>query len=134
MDELLLRALDQARMKGAGYADVRMVETNQERFVVRNGVVDTLSKDQSLGFGVRVHLNGSWGFASSRDLSTAEVDRVTGLAVEIARASALMSKEPARLGPPVTSRGTYTTPIQVDPFTVSSARKIDLLLEAERRV
>ena len=132
MDELLLRALDLAKMKGAEYADIRFVNTTQERLVVRNGVVDTLSNDQSTGFGVRVLVNGSWGFASSQEAKSTEVDRVTDLAVQIANASGLQSKEPVNLGPPVTSRGTYTTPIQVDPFKVSSQQKLQTLLDADR--
>ena len=55
----------------------------QQRFVVRNGVVETISDDESLGIGVRVLLNGSWGFASTSIVSPAEIDRVTALAVEI---------------------------------------------------
>ena len=66
-----LRALDTAA-RSAQYADVRLVETSQERFVVRNGVVDTLSMDESLGIGVRVLVDGAWGFASSNLLSPAE--------------------------------------------------------------
>ena len=88
IDDLLSRALDLAAVKGASYCDVRLVETNQERFVVRNGVVDTISNDESLGVGVRVLVNGSWGFASTNIATPAEVDRATGLAVEIAAASA----------------------------------------------
>ncbi len=138
MDELVLRALDLARVKGAGYADVRVVNTTQERLVVRNGVVETLSTDESLGFGVRVLVNGCWGFASSHDVTPMEVDRVTALAVQIAKASSLQNP-PGQglaigdlLGQPVISRGTYTTPIQVDPFTISPEQKLGLLLEADQ--
>ena len=127
MDDLVSRALDLAELKGASYCDVRLVETNQERFVVRTGVVDTLSSDESLGIGVRVLLNGSWGFASTNILSPVEVDRVTALAVAIAKASAQSSNGPVSLGPPVTSRGVYTTPIQTDPFSISSEDKLGLL-------
>ncbi len=134
IDDLVSRALDLAVVKGASYCDVRLVETNQERFVVRTGVVDTLSSDESLGIGVRVLLNGSWGFASTNILSPAEVDRVTALAVEIAKASVQSSNGPVSLGPPVTSRGVYTTPIQTDPFSISSEDKLGLLLEADRRM
>ena len=122
MDELVARALETTRLKGAGYADVRVVQTEQERYVVRNGVVDTLSTDESMGFGVRVLVDGAWGFASSRDFSPGEVDRIADLAVQVARASALVPLQPplrkeariknrkgangrVSLGSPVTSLG-----------------------------
>jgi len=84
-----------------------------------------------------VVVDGAWGFASRHDLSTVEVDRVTALAVEVARASATVPPHVngglggVRLGPPVTSQGTYTTPIQVDPFTIAPEQKLALLLEAD---
>ena len=134
MDNFLSRALDLAAVKGASYCDVRLVETNQERFAVRNGVVDTISNDESLGIGVRVLVDGSWGFASTNILTAAEVDRATGMSMEIALASAKSSNGPVSLGPPVTSRGVYTTPIKVDPFSISSEDKLGLLLEADHRM
>ncbi|PKB72033.1 MAG: peptidase C69 [SAR202 cluster bacterium Io17-Chloro-G6] len=134
MDDLVSRVLDLAEVMGAAYSDVRLVETKQQRFVVRNGAVDTVSDDESLGIGVRVLLNGSWGFASTNNISPAEVDRITALAVEIAKSSAQSSNGPVSLGLPVTSRGVYTTPIQTDPFSISSADKLELLLEADRQM
>ena len=134
MDDLVSRALDLAEVQGAGYADIRIVRTSQERISVRSGVVDTLSFDESLGFGVRVLVNGCWGFASSHDITSKEVDRVTALAVNIAKASATLSKGVVNLGPPVTSRGTYTTPIEEDPFTISTDHKLALLMDADQRM
>ena len=134
MDDLVSRALDLAEVQGAGYADIRIVHTSQERISVRSGVVDTLSFDESLGFGVRVLVNGCWGFASSHDITSKEVDRVTALAVNIAKASATLSKGAVNLGPPVTSRGTYTTPIEEDPFTISTDHKLALLMDADQRM
>ncbi|MBM12647.1 MAG: peptidase C69 [Chloroflexi bacterium] len=134
MGDLVSRVLDLAAVKGAGYCDVRLVETGQERFVVRNGVADTLSNDQSLGIGVRVLVDGSWGFVSTSIVTPDEVDRITDLAISIAKASALSNNGPVSLGPPVTSRGVYTTPIQTDPFTISQEDKLGLLLEADRQM
>ncbi len=144
MEELMTRALDLARLKGAEYADIRIVQTDQERYVVRNGAVDTLSTDYSMGFGVRVVAGGAWGFASSRDPSPSEVDRITALAVRTAGASARLSWRPAgfknvresrgvHLGPAVTSTGSYATPIEIDPFVVAPEEKVGLLLEADQR-
>ena len=134
MNDLVSRALDLAEVQGASYADIRIVRTSQERISVRSGVVDTLSFDESLGFGVRVLVNGCWGFASSHDITSKEVDRVTALAVNIAKASATLSKGAVNLGPPVTSRGTYTTPIEEDPFTISTDHKLALLMDADQRM
>ena len=132
LDQLLLSALDTAKGKGADYADIRSVETSQERIVVRNGVVETITKDDSIGFGVRVLFNGAWGFASSPSLTVDNVDKTTLLAIQIAKASASIKRNPVDLGPAVTSRGTYITPIQIDPFKIPVEQKIDLLLESDK--
>lgn len=132
MRELASLALDTARTRGATYADVRFVERREQVIGVKNGVVEALSETEDHGFGVRLIAEGAWGFASSAVLSKEEVERVAGLAVEIARASALTRREPVDIGPPVTSTGTYRTPVQVDPFSVPVEEKIALLLEADR--
>jgi TldD protein len=131
MDELLARALETARLKGARYADARLVHTLEQGLAVKNGAVDGLTSSESLGIGVRVLVGQAWGFASSRDLEHAEVDRVAALAVQIAQASALAPGSQVELGRSVTSRGRYATPVAVDPFTVSVEDKLDLLLRAE---
>lgn len=131
MDDLSARALDTARLKGAQYADVRVVHAQNEDISVKNGVVESLMTSESLGFGVRVLVDGAWGFASSRNMTAAEVDRIAGLAVKIARASALVRGDAVRLGPAVTSKGTYATPVEIDPFGISTEQKLELLLEAD---
>ena len=132
MDTLASRALETARLKGAQYADIRVVQSAEQSLSVKNGVVDGLCSGESLGFGVRVLAEGgAWGFASSRNLTAPEVDKIADLAVKIAKASALVRGEPVNLGPAVASRGTYTTPIQVDPFTISIEDKLNLLMQAD---
>ena len=134
LDDFLSRALNLASVQGASYCDVRLVETNQERFVVRSGAVETLSNDESQGIGVRVLVSGCWGFASTNIVAPDEIDRITNVAVEIAKASAQSSTGQVSLGPPVTSQGVYTTPIRVNPFTISLEDKLGLLLEADARM
>ena len=116
MKTLMSRALDLAKVRGAQYADIRVVENKTESLAVKNGVVENVNFTETIGFGVRVLANGAWGFASSRELTTEEVDRVTDMAFTIAKASARVPGEKIDLGPPVTSQGTYETPIEIDPF------------------
>ena len=134
MDSLIARALDTAAARGASYADARMVETAQERYSVRTGVVDVISSDESLGIGVRVVVDGAWGFASTNTMTAASVDQAAALAVEIAKASATSGGPKVELGTPVTSRGVYTTPVEIDPFSVSPEEKVALLLDVDGRM
>ena len=135
MDEIIASALDSARSRGAQYADLRIVRNREERIVVRNGVVETLSSDESVGLGIRALFDGSWGFASTRDLTVAAADRAAGQAVQIARASARHNGTSRRvaevLGTPVTSQGEYTTPVGIDPATIALDAKLRLLLTAD---
>jgi TldD protein len=134
--ELADRALDLAQTRGARYADVRIVNLESQSVAVKNGVVEGISLDTSQGFGVRVVADGAWGFASSSFLERQEVDRIAALAVQIARASALVRGADIDLGPRQVHHGRYQTPVQKDPFQVPLDQKLDLLLacdEAMRR-
>lgn len=134
MKNIISRALDLATMRGADYADARIVQTTEQTFAVKNGAVDALSFHESMGFGVRVRLNGAWGFAASREITVEETDRVTALALRIAAASAAVQGDAVSLGAAVRSRGSYCTPIQIDPFSISTEEKLDLLLKADQEM
>ena len=135
MKDLMMRSLDLANLRGASYADIRIVHNISERVVVKNGVATGINLDESMGFGVRVLDNGSWGFAASRLLQEDEIDRVTDQALAIAKASSLVaSGRQTELGPPVSSQGTYVTPIEIDPLKVPLEEKIDVLMAADQNM
>ena len=131
MKDLTDHALNVAKIGGARYADIRILDRREQVVSVKNGNVDGIGDQDSQGFGVRVLVDNSWGFASSAYLTREEIERVTALAVKIAQASALVPGETVDLGPPVTSTGKYTTPFQIDPFSVSLEEKLDLLFRAD---
>src|SRR5579872_1865350 len=131
MRDIANRALNVAGQLGASYADVRVMERTTEGIDVKNGRVEGVSSGSSSGFNVRVIVNGAWGFASSARMDEAEAERVARLAVQIARASALVAGEPVRLSPLAPQRGSYRTPMAIDPFTVPLNQKVQLLLDAD---
>ncbi|MGE5592809.1 MAG: PmbA/TldA family metallopeptidase, partial [Betaproteobacteria bacterium] len=85
-------ALDLAVSRGASYADVRVVRRRQESISVKNGAVRGVSVSEDKGLGIRVLVDGAWGFASSSKLDLDEALRVAGDAVRIARASATVKR------------------------------------------
>ena len=128
MRDLAMRALDTAKQRGAAYADVRIVRFKSESVVVRNKNVEGLTADESLGFGVRVIVDGFWGFAASHKMTLDEADATAAEAVRVAKASAMVRGPRADIGAPQSVSGSYRTPVRRDPFSVSLDDKIALLL------
>src|SRR6185295_12524360 len=131
MKDLSEHALNIARLQGGRYADIRILDRREQMISVKNGNVDGIGDQDSQGFGVRVLVDNSWGFASSSYLNKTEIERVTALAVQIAKASALVPGERVDLGEPMKNVGKYTTPIEIDPFTISLEEKLDLLFRSD---
>src|SRR6187397_2346334 len=116
MRDLTQRALDTASARGASYADVRVVRRLDESISIKTGRVEGVASGENEGFGVRVLVDGAWGFAASHVLTAAEADRVAGEAVRIARASATALRDRAVLDERPPASGTYETPVGEDPF------------------
>ncbi len=123
-------ALNIAQLEGAEYADVRVVEKLKESLVVKNQRVESAHRGESVGFGVRVLVDGSWGFSSSYRLTTAEAERVAKEAVEIARASRMVQQKKIRLAPVEKIQDKWITPFKKDPFAVSLDEKLSVLDKA----
>ncbi|MCL0095340.1 TldD/PmbA family protein [Dehalococcoidia bacterium] len=131
MRDLVSSALDLATVKGATFAEVRVVERRSETLEVKNGAAEVIRYNESHGCGVRVVVDGAWGFASTSKMERKEIEAITDLAVRIARASALTKKENVVLSPAEKVVADYRTPVKIDPFTVPLAKRVDLLLEAD---
>ena len=131
MKHLIQNILDTAKLKKVPYADVRIVRRQNEEIEVKNGKVEALIHDVDFGFGIRVLLRGTWGFACSSKVTQKEMEAVLGKALKIAKASSTAKGEEIIFpsAPRVIDR--YRTPISIDPFDVAPERKISLLLKAD---
>jgi TldD protein len=132
MSDLTDRALSTATVRGATYADIRVVRRLEESIAVKTGRVEGVASGESEGFGIRVLVDGAWGFASSSRLEAGEVDRVAAQAVRIARASATALRNRVRLDERPPAHGSFATPVAEDPFAIALETKIGHLLEADR--
>lgn len=133
-NELANVAVDLIRKTGCEYGDVRFCSYRRQNLYARDRSLSNLSDNVSSGFGVRVLLDGAWGFAASHSKTPAEVARIVALAVEIAKGSRLTQKAPVRLVPVEKYVDTYITPIAIDPFSVPVAEKAELLLTINERL
>lgn len=130
MKDLLTAALDAATSAGATYADARGVELMSESLSVRGPTVESLDRNESIGFGVRVLADGAWGFASTANLTPAAAARMATTAVEVARASATAIDRPVELVPEPVHVDEWSTPFKQDPFEVPLEDKVGELARA----
>ncbi len=122
-------ALGTARRLGATYADIRINRYRLEQISTREQQVQNVSRSQNFGFGVRVLFKGTWGFAASRNVTPAEVRRVTRQAIEIARANSVYQRKRIAMTSAEKIVANWKSSFQKDPFDVSIDDKIQLLLK-----
>jgi TldD protein len=132
MKEGMELALDVAAGRGASYCDVRVQRCRQECLAAREQRLESVTSEEEFGVGVRVLLDGTWGFAAGPRVTPQEIRRLTLEALGVARAKRPLQREPVELAPVPAYRDTWQTPALQDPMRVSLARKADLLLELNR--
>jgi TldD protein len=130
MKELAEVTLNQLELARVDYGDVRVVVGRSESAEVRNGVPESISRSESRGVGIRVLVDGCWGFAATGSLTRREVLRAARLAVKVARASTLVRAGRVTLADAEPVTASYETPCQRDPFAVPLAEKLDVLVRA----
>ncbi len=143
LEKLGAVALNEARRLKATYCDIRICRYRDQILVIRLGpergtnktlAVPTVADTGSFGFGVRVIANGAWGFASSPFVNTAEIVRITGEAIGVAKANSVLQTKPVELAPVASYRTRWVTPHEKDPFAIPLTEKLDLIRAAADEV
>ena len=124
-------ALNTAKSLGATYADARIGRYLNQYVFTREDKVQNVVNTESFGVGIRVITNGTWGFASTNNVTPDGIKKATEQAVAIAKANSKIQTEPVKLAP-VSAHGevSWKTPIVKDFKDVPVSEKVDLLLKA----
>ncbi|MFX0086305.1 MAG: TldD/PmbA family protein [Candidatus Hodarchaeota archaeon] len=132
MEDLLSNLIDRAQQLGADYADSRYVTDQYEVLNAKNGSPFRMSESYRCGIGLRVLINGAWGFASTNDLKKPSLEKILKKALKIAEITATITKKEKCLNPIKTYQHTFLTPVRVDPFTINYEDKIHPLTEGTK--
>jgi TldD protein len=120
-------ALQAARDAGASHADLRVERLRGQDLSMRDGRLESLRDDLNVGLAVRVVYDGTWGFASSADMTVDEAARLAREAVAVAKTSRPLNTEPVELAPePVYDDVTWVSDYDLDPFEVPARDKVAL--------
>jgi TldD protein len=127
--ELADVALNAARAKGASYADIRIGRYLNQGIAARENRIQNVGSSESYGAGVRVIVNGCWGFAATNNMSKDGIAKTAEAACAVAKANAKIGGVPVELAP---QKGfgevSWKTPIEKNAFEVPIKEKVDLLL------
>ncbi|MFA5498171.1 MAG: TldD/PmbA family protein [Candidatus Cloacimonadia bacterium] len=131
--KLLKFALDTAKSLGADYADIRVHHNLNEMIYLRNMSLKNTSQRDTYGYGIRIFLNGAWGFAHSNDLSEQSLIRTVKRAFTLAEQSGRIKYNGGlKLAPERSYVDIYNTPYEIDPFDVPLSDKVDLMMEVNK--
>ena len=123
-------ALATAKQAGASYADIRINRYRNQFLFTRDRQVQNIVNTEDFGFGVRVMVDGTWGFASSSAVTKDDIAAIAKQAVGIAKANRAVNTDPVKLAPvDAYADVEWNTPVKKDPFEMPLQPKIDLLLQ-----
>ncbi|MEY4095812.1 MAG: hypothetical protein RLZZ53_3011 [Acidobacteriota bacterium] len=130
--EIADAALTHAATLGASYADIRINRYRRESISTREQQVQNVQRSTSYGFGLRVLVNGAWGFASSNVVDATSARHAAELAVSIAKANAMLATRKVVLADAAKVVTSWTSSFKKDPFEVSLETKIGFLLNLNK--
>jgi TldD protein len=128
LQEKLKGLIKHLKTKHVDYGDVRYVFRTDQSIRAKDQQIDAITQTDDLGIGIRVIVDGCWGFASTSDLTDEELEKTANRAIKIARASALTKRGEVTLAKLTPFVDKYRTKFKEDPFNVSLDDKIALLL------
>ncbi|HSE50158.1 MAG TPA: TldD/PmbA family protein [Terriglobales bacterium] len=134
MKEIASWALNTAKSRGATFCDLRIVDERNRSLATKNGKVGHASDSESLGVGIRVIADGAWGFAATDDLTRESVERAAAQAVSIAKSSATVKQYDVKLAAEKPHVAEWSSPCQVDPFSIPIEQNIALLLAVDKEL
>jgi TldD protein len=134
MQRTVQSAVEAALRAGAEYADARANRLLAQELSMRNGQLNLASAQEELGLGVRVLHKGTWGFAAAPLSVGSEESLARELgrrAVRVAEALRPALREPVRLAREEGHQGEFRTALEIDPFGVPLAEKLELLRSSD---
>jgi len=121
-------ALDRLkRERDVRYAEIRFVSEASEKLRVRDLRPEQVATTTSLGVAVRVLGDKTWGFACTPRVDEASVVAAAERALAVARASSPLATKAVPFPEAAGSRGTYETPVTIDPFAIPLEQKLAVL-------
>jgi len=134
LKDMLAKSVDYGRSLGAEYVEVRAQSLFKTLLTTKDGVVEGAKEGTESGAGVRVLVNGAWGFVSLGKLEPKLLSEAVGEAVRLAKAASLRVKSPVKLADVKTVEDRVVANSRKNPQDVSMEEKIDTALAMDKTI
>ena len=134
MKDKLTKSVDYGRSLGAKYVEVRAQSLFKTLLTTKDGRVEGAKEGTESGAGVRVLVNGAWGFVSLGKLDSKLLIEAVDDAVSLAKAASLHVKSPVKLAEVKTVEARVLANPKKNPQDVSMEEKIDNALRMDKAV
>jgi TldD protein len=130
MQKQINAQIDRLISSGAVYADARWYPVEEANHLTMwNGNLKSASASRESGIGVRVLYKGAWGFSATSDVNN--LPGVFDKAIQNARTAAERVTFPIRLAEKDAIQASFTSPNQIDPFSVTYREKVAFLKDMD---
>ncbi|MDP8219726.1 MAG: TldD/PmbA family protein, partial [Candidatus Stygibacter frigidus] len=135
MKKLVNDILNKTKAMGVTFADVRYTSTDNETIFFQKGSLKHYGRAMDAqAIGVRVLIDGCWGFAGTDILNTGEIDKTIKLAVTNARLGAKFRNQKIKYTPSKGVQASYIFQPEEDPFLMDDQTKLNLMESIARKL
>jgi TldD protein len=132
--DILAKSVDYGRGLGAEYVEVRAQSLFKTLLTTKDGTVEGAKEGTESGAGVRVLVNGAWGFVSLGKLDSKLLTEAVDEAVRLAKAASLRVKSAVKLAEVKAVEDRVVANLRKSPQDVSMEEKIDVALAMDKTV
>jgi len=132
MRELIEEILGKAQARGAHFADIRVTEGEGTSVTVEDGRADKVRSTAPSGAGLRVLVDGAWGFAPTNLVTRDELLRCLDDALAMAKAASGHVTEPGAVAEVEPVVATVGSEARIDPREVPLADRVQRVFEIEQ--
>jgi len=127
------RNISRVKGMGAEYVDARYyLDDSSEFLVLYDGDLEGNDTTVESGIGVRVLFEGAWGFSANSDISA--IESCFDSALLNARTASKLVSVPLTMGTMDAVKGSYSSPVEIDPIEVDLRDKLTFLTELDEQL
>ena len=132
MKDILDKIVDYGRSLDAEYVEVRVQKLFKTLLTTKDGTVEGAKEGTESGAGVRVLVNGAWGFVSLGKLEPKMLTGAVDEAIRLAKAASHHVKSPVKLAEVKTIEDRVVANSRKKPQDVSMEKKIENILMMDK--